>query len=122
MEREQDLALIIEQVNAWLLEDLLERYVWVRFSLYADIRWKESKSPSPHLYHMSVEYVDLTSQSDEVSVPIRRELWVLVPARKRTEIVEASWQRYIRGWLAIANLSIDDLYYGLQALWPWLQQ
>jgi hypothetical protein len=124
LEEAQDLSLVIAHVNAWLLKDFPECYARVRFSLYADIRWKETTAPSPHLYHMSVEYAHCHEkrQADEGCGPIRRELWVLVPARKREEVVEAAWQRYIRSWLTFADLSTEALYYGLQALWPWLQQ
>ena len=123
MEGEQDLSLVIEHINAWLIEDHPECYVRVRFSLYADTRWKETATPSPHLYHVSVEYAYCHgAQAGDESGAIRRELWVLVPARKRDEVVEAAWQRYIRGWLTFADLFTDDLYYGLQVLWPWLQQ
>ncbi len=123
MEGEQDLSPVIGHVNAWLLDDFPECYARVHFSLYADIRWKETATPSPHLYQMSVEYASCHGeQAGSEHRLIRRELWVLVPVRKRNEVVEAAWQRYIRGWLTMASLSTDDLYYGLQALWPWLQQ
>ena len=124
MEREQDLSLIIAHVNAWLIEGFPECYARVSFSLYADTRWKETSIPSPHLYHTIVEYVSYQGQNqvDAGSGSIKRELWVLVPARKRNEIVEAAWQRYIRSWQPFAAISTEALYYGLETLWPWLQQ
>jgi hypothetical protein len=122
MEGEHDLSQVLRHVNAWLL-DFPECYARVRFALYAERRVQETATPSPHLYQMSVEYANCHgAQAEGGNGPIRRDLWVLVPARKRDEIVEAAWQRYIRGWLTMADLSTDDLYYGLQALWPWLQQ
>ncbi|BCL83636.1 hypothetical protein ccbrp13_61010 [Ktedonobacteria bacterium brp13] len=121
IECEQDLSLIIAHVNAWLL-DHPACFARMRWTLYADTQWRETVTPLPHLYHMSLEYFcHGEKQADERSEPLRRDLWVLVPARKREELIEAAWQRYIRSWLTCADLHTDALYDGLQALWSGLR-
>jgi hypothetical protein len=122
LECEQDLALILACVTSWLLEDFPQCYARLRWELSADECGKDSSIPSPHLYHMSVEYVSCQEQMRTNEEPSRRDLWVLVPARQRTVRVEASLQRYISSWLTCAEVYTEALYDGLQALWSWLEQ
>ncbi|GCE15074.1 hypothetical protein [Tengunoibacter tsumagoiensis] len=119
LECEQDLSIVMAHINALFLEDFPDYSLRAQFSLYADVRWKDTVAPSPHLYNVRMEY--LTCDGKQECTLILRELWMLVPARKRNEIIEAAWQRYLRSWLTCASVSTYDLYTGLQSLWPFLQ-
>lgn len=123
LESEHDLALLIALVNAWFLDDYPERYARARWTLYADRCWRETAAPapSPHLYHLTLDYVPVQGHAHTGDAPIQRDLWVLVAASIRQEAVEAAWQRYLRGWLTCTDLRVEALYAGLQAFWSGFQ-
>jgi hypothetical protein len=120
LEGETDLSQAIAYVNTCLIEAFPHDAAHVQWTLYANQSEAASEQPSARIYRFRVEYVSREEQAKQASAPVWREWWVLLPAQRCPQHVEAAWQRYLCAWRAWADPTIETLEEGMRALWSQL--
>ena len=110
---DEDLCALVALLNTWLIDEYPHAAVRMSWWCYADAH--RAGITTPHLYRGEITY------EEDVALPPpgTRTLWVLcaTPQHSRTRPIEASWQHFVRSWLAFADLRCAPLAEGLQTLW-----